>query len=209
MRVVLIGGGDLAQQLAHYIQTYDSQAEVVGFVDDFAVEGEQRFGIPCLGPIAALPDLYAQRQLDAVLLSIGYNHRETRQQLFEELRLMIPFYTFVHPTAFIDASATVGEGCCIGPHTVLEQRTIIEPNVFLYGGVNVSHDSKIGAHTFVAPSVAIAGFVRVGRRCFLGLHSTIVERVNITDDVVIGAGALVLRHLTKPGLYMGVPVFKR
>lgn len=209
MRVVLIGGGDLAQQLAHYIRNYDEQSEVVGFVDDFATKGEERFGVLCLGSVSAVSDLYKHQQLDAVLLGIGYNHMEARQRLFKALRSIVPFYTFVHPTSFIDASAIIGEGCFIGPHTIVEQRTTIEANVFLYGGVNISHDCEVGAHTFVAPSVAIAGFVRVGSRCFLGLHSTIIERVRIADDVVIGAAALVLHHLPEPGLYVGAPARKK
>lgn len=209
MRVALIGGGDLAQQLAHYIRSYDAQAVVAGFVDDFADKGEERFGAACLGPIAAVPGLYAQQKFDAVIIGIGYNHRMVRQHLFETLHRVVPFYTFIHPTAFIDVSATIGEGCFLGPHTVVEQRTVVGANVFLYGGVNLSHDSKIGSHTFVAPSVAIAGFSQVGCRCFLGIHTTIVERVHIADDVVVGAAALVLHHLPEPGLYIGAPAYKK
>jgi sugar O-acyltransferase (sialic acid O-acetyltransferase NeuD family) len=209
MRVVLIGGGDLSQQLAHYIMNYDSLAEVVGFVDDYATKGEKRFGVFCLGAITAVLTLYEAGNLDAVLLGIGYNHREKRQQIFELLHPKVPFYTFIHPTAFVDSSAIVGQGCCIGPHAVLEQRTTIGPNVFIYGGVNISHDSEIGAHTFIAPSVAVAGFARIGSRCFLGLHSTIVERVRIVDDVVVGASSLVLHQLSEPGIYLGAPARKK
>jgi sugar O-acyltransferase (sialic acid O-acetyltransferase NeuD family) len=209
MRLALIGGGDLAQQLAHYVRTYEKEVEIIGFVDDFAIKGEEKFGIPCIGTVTDVLDLYAYGQFDKVILGIGYKHQDARQKLFEKLHPTVPFYTFIHPTAFIDVTAKVGDGCCVGPHTVLEQRTVIGHNVFLYGGVNVSHDSKIGAHTFVAPSVTIAGFVDVGQRCFLGLHSTIIEHVRIADDVALGAASLVLHDLAEPGVYIGAPTRKK
>lgn len=209
MRIVLIGGGDLARQLAHYIQTYDKQAKVIGFVDDFAIKGEMRFDVKCLGKLSALPALYAAQYLDAAFLAIGYKNLRTRQALFDSLHSAIPFYTFVHPTAFIDSSAVLGVGCCIGPSAIIEQGVVLGPNVFLYGGVNISHDSEIGAHTFVAPSVVIAGFTKIGKRCFLGINTSVIERIYISDDVIIGAAALVLNDLTESGLYVGAPARKK
>lgn len=209
MRILIIGGGDLAQQFAHYIFYYDKKAVAIGFVDDFINVGVERFSLPCLGSINTIDRLYKEQKFDALALGIGYSHLVFRKQIFDRMQRKIPFYTFLHPTSFIDTSAVIGEGCFIGPHTIIEQRAVIEHNVFIYAGVNVSHDSKISSHSFIAPSVAIAGFVEIGQCCFIGLQSAIIDGVNITSGTVVGAGALVLNHISEPGLYIGSPARKK
>jgi acetyltransferase-like isoleucine patch superfamily enzyme len=45
---------------------------------------------------------------------------------------------------------------------------------------------------------------RVGARVSIGSNATILP-VSICDDVVIGAGAVVTRDITEPGIYAGNP----
>jgi acetyltransferase-like isoleucine patch superfamily enzyme len=45
---------------------------------------------------------------------------------------------------------------------------------------------------------------RIGDRVSIGSNATILP-VMICDDVVIGAGAVVTRSITKPGIYAGNP----
>jgi acetyltransferase-like isoleucine patch superfamily enzyme len=53
--------------------------------------------------------------------------------------------------------------------------------------------------------VNTGGLVKVGSRTWLGVGSTIVNSVVVTDECLIGAGALVIRDITEPGTYVGVP----
>jgi acetyltransferase-like isoleucine patch superfamily enzyme len=45
---------------------------------------------------------------------------------------------------------------------------------------------------------------RVGARVSIGSNATILP-VSICDDVVIGAGSVVTRDISKPGIYAGNP----
>ena len=45
---------------------------------------------------------------------------------------------------------------------------------------------------------------RVGHRVSIGSNATLLP-VSICDDVVIGAGAVVTRDITEPGVYAGNP----
>jgi len=45
---------------------------------------------------------------------------------------------------------------------------------------------------------------RIGARVSIGSNATILP-VQICDDVVIGAGAVVTRNITQPGIYAGNP----
>ena len=44
----------------------------------------------------------------------------------------------------------------------------------------------------------------IGNRVYIGSNSTILP-VNICDDVVIGAGSVVTKNISKPGIYAGNP----
>lgn len=49
---------------------------------------------------------------------------------------------------------------------------------------------------------------RIGNRVSIGSNATILP-VSICDDVVIGAGAVVTRSITEPGIYAGSPARKK
>lgn len=54
--------------------------------------------------------------------------------------------------------------------------------------------------------MCLAGAVKVGRGSWLGIGSIVSNNVNIISDSKIGAGAVVVRDITEPGTYVGVPV---
>lgn len=49
---------------------------------------------------------------------------------------------------------------------------------------------------------------RVGNRVSIGSNATILP-VTICDDVVVGAGSVVTRDITEPGIYAGNPARKK
>jgi hypothetical protein len=51
----------------------------------------------------------------------------------------------------------------------------------------------------------ISGNVKIGKNVFIGTGAMVLERLTICDDVIIGAGAVVNRSITEPGVYVGVP----
>jgi sugar O-acyltransferase (sialic acid O-acetyltransferase NeuD family) len=207
-RVLIIGGGDLAKQINHYILTYDENNEVVGFVDDTVSPGVERFGRNCLGGIRDIENIAKNKGFDKLVLGIGYKHLERREEIFNRFYKNYPFYTFVHPRAFVDNSAVIGSGVIIGPNCVIEQRAKIEDNVFIYNSVSISHDSIVGGHSFIAPTVSIAGFVHIGSCCFLGINATVIDNIRITGNVIVGANSLVVKGIDEPGTYIGQPCKK-
>jgi acetyltransferase-like isoleucine patch superfamily enzyme len=45
---------------------------------------------------------------------------------------------------------------------------------------------------------------KIGNKVSIGTNTTILP-VNICDNVVVGAGAVVTKDITKPGIYVGNP----
>jgi acetyltransferase-like isoleucine patch superfamily enzyme len=56
--------------------------------------------------------------------------------------------------------------------------------------------------------VAIAGFCKIGNQNFIGINATLKDDILVKNNIVIGAGALVLKDLTEEGVYVGSPASK-
>lgn len=207
VRVAIIGAGALGQQMAQHLRQSVNWA-VVGFFDDLAAPGTATVNGPVLGRVEAIQEMFKTGAFDALLMGIGYNHLAVRQQLFEVLAPQVPFACFIHPAAYVDASATVAPGCFVSPGCILDLNVSLGPSTFLYPGCVLAHDTVLVGHSFLAPAVCLAGHVTVGPRCFLGIGTTVIDGVQLGPDVRTGAGATVVVNLIEPGLYVGAPAKK-
>ena len=118
-------------------------------------------------------------------------------------------------------------GCKIG------DGTFIGPFVEIQKGVSIGSNSKIQSHSFVCGLVEIGNdcvishgvvFIndtfsigrpacgdkklwkptKIGDRVYIGSNATILP-VKIVNDVVIGAGSVVTKDISIPGIYAGNP----
>lgn len=121
----------------------------------------------------------------------------------------IPFVLDGQWTQKKDGEVFIGENCLILHNVVIVKGTTRETrignNVKIDSCCHIAHDCWIGDGTIITAGVTFAGHVTVGKNCRFEPHSTICRRVNICDGVTIGAGSLVLRDITTPGLYFGSP----
>ena len=119
---------------------------------------------------------------------------------------------------------TIGEGCFIGPFVEIQR------------DVKIGSFCKIQSHAFICELVEIgdrcfishgAMFIndlfatggpaggkrelwkstRLGSHVSVGTNATVLP-VTICDNVVIGAGAVVVKDITEPGIYVGNPARK-
>jgi acetyltransferase-like isoleucine patch superfamily enzyme len=120
---------------------------------------------------------------------------------------------------------TIGDDCFIGPFVEIQKdvtigaRTRIQSHSFICELVTIGDDSVV-AHgvMFINDLYRIGGpakgdktqwkSTRIGNRVSIGSNATILP-VNICDDVVIGAGSVVTRDITEPGIYAGNPARRK
>ena len=115
----------------------------------------------------------------------------------------------------------LGDGVFVGPFVEIQAnvtigaRTRVQSHAFICELVSIGEDCFVGHGVmFVNDRFAIGGPARgnkdlweasrIGNRVSLGSNSTIMP-VTICDDVVIGAGAVVTRDISVPGIYAGSP----
>jgi len=118
----------------------------------------------------------------------------------------------VHPSAVVDASASVAAGVTIGPLCVVEAGAVIGERTWLEAGSFVGRNARIGVDTRLYPGVKVLAECRIGDRVILqagvvvgsdgfgyetvrGRHEKVpqVGIVTIGDDVEIGANSTIDR----------------
>ena len=115
----------------------------------------------------------------------------------------------------------IGDGCFIGPFVEIQRTVIIgrrcriQSHAFLCELVTIGDDCFIShGAMFINDPFAVGGPARgrrelwkstvIGNHVSIGTNATVMP-VTICDHVVIGAGAVVTRDITKPGIYVGNP----
>jgi acetyltransferase-like isoleucine patch superfamily enzyme len=116
---------------------------------------------------------------------------------------------------------SIGDDCFIGPFVEIQKdvrighRCKIQSHAFVCELVDIGDDCFIGHGVMFVNDLFQTGgpargdkslwkATRIGNRVSLGSNATILP-VSICDDVVIGAGSVVTKNISQPGVYAGNP----
>ncbi len=125
----------------------------------------------------------------------------------------------VHPLNMYGCK--IGKGCFIGPFCEIQKNvtignyTKVQSHSFICELVDIGEKCFIGHGVmFINDKFSTGGpaggdvtkwqHTKIGNNVSLGSNSTILP-VSICDNVVVGAGAVVTKNITKPGYYVGNP----
>lgn len=111
--------------------------------------------------------------------------------------------TFVGPFVEIQKQTTVGSNCRVQSHTFICELVTIGDHCFIGHGVMFINDlfSEGGP---ARGDKTKWKYTHIGNHVSIGSNATILP-VSICDHVVIGAGAVVTKNITRPGIYAGNP----
>lgn len=116
---------------------------------------------------------------------------------------------------------TIGDHCFIGPFTeiqkgaIIGERTRIQSHSFICDMVHIGNDCFIGHGVVFINDLFQEGgpaggdrtkyrATKIGHFVSIGSNATILP-VTIADHTVIGAGAVVTKDISVPGIYAGNP----
>jgi acetyltransferase-like isoleucine patch superfamily enzyme len=108
----------------------------------------------------------------------------------------------VGPFVEIQGNVTIGNKVRIQSHSFICENTQILDSTFIGHGVMFTNDK-------FTDGKLTKDFLptKVGYRCRIGSNVTILP-VSICDDVVIGAGSVVTKDITRRGVYAGNPAVR-
>lgn len=112
-------------------------------------------------------------------------------------------HSFIGPFTEIQKNVVIGEDCRVQSHTFICEMVTIGNNCFVGHGVMFVNDLfKIGS-----PAAGNRNLYKntvIGNSVSIGSNATILP-VQICSNTVIGAGSVVTKDISRPGIYAGNP----
>jgi UDP-perosamine 4-acetyltransferase len=200
-KIIVVGGGGHGKVLVYTLKAL--KHNVFGIVDSRF--GGEVGGIKVLGNDSWL---FEQDPKEFILVNgIGsVSFPEVRRKIFETYKdKNFSFMTVIHPTAFVDPSAVLGEGTQVLAGAIVQPEVKIGENVILNTGSIIEHDCVVGSHSHIAPGATLSGSVHIGNTSHIGVSATVIQGMQIGDYSLVAAGAVVTAHMESNSRVAGVP----
>lgn len=194
--VVIIGCGGHGRVIADIVRC--SGDELVGFLDDGVVPNGREHILGGTSDYKLYKDAY---------FIVGIGNAGIRRKIVESMP-DVKWYTAIHPSAVISASAAIGEGCAIMANSTINTDSIVGKHSIINTGAIVEHDNRIGEYVHVSVGTKLGGTVFVGNDTWLGIGAVVSNNISISEECMIGAGAVVVHDINEKGTYVGIPARK-
>ncbi|MEM7185263.1 MAG: acetyltransferase [Bacteroidota bacterium] len=134
-------------------------------------------------------------------ISVGDNH--SRMKIALEHNGDCP--SFVHSSAVVYPSASIGKGTVVFPHVVVDAAAHVGDFCIINNNATLSHHVSVSDYCHIAINAAVAGGVSIDEGCLIGAGSIILPNVRIGKWAVVGAGAVVTQDVPDYALVVGQP----
>lgn len=196
-RLVIVGAGGHGKVIAD-IAIKIGFKDIV-FLDDNTVGS--CLGVPIVGSSKKILEL--DNGKTSFVIAIGNNL--IRKKIAE--KFCVNWTTLIHPSAQLGYGVNIGVGSVIMAGAIINPDAEIGKHCIINTCAIIEHDDVIENYVHVSPNAALGGTVHVGQNSHIGIGATVKNNIIISDDVVVGAGAVVVKDLNG-GTYVGVPAQK-
>lgn len=202
--IVIYGAGGLGREILCLIIKKLDEWNPIGFVDDGVCEGEIIKGIP------VLPKSFLyQKHEDKLAVAIGIADPTMKMNIFTDLKKITNIYfpTLIAPTAIVDESAELEEGCIISNFCLISIDVKLGQCVFLNTGSSIGHDASLGSFATIMPTTNISGGVVINEKVLVGAQSFVLQGKSIGKNSVISAGSKVFSNVQDNVTVFGNPAY--
>lgn len=205
-KILIFGAGGFGREVQWLIERINQKNptwEIEGYLDDGVMPQTEINGYKVLGGMEKLKE-YAGTM--AVVVAVG--SAKTRDKIVTEIKKIgeFQFPNLIDPDVQISQFVSMGEGNIICAGNILTVNVHLQDFVILNLSCTVGHDVCLESFVTVYPGVNISGNVQIGERAELGTGSKIIQGNTIGKDTIVGAGAIVVRHIPSECVAVGVPV---
>jgi len=143
------------------------------------------------------------RKLKAGIVDVDFGEGVTVIEPVNMYGCRIDDEAFIGPFVEIQKQVTVGKRTRVQSHAFICELVTIGDDCFIsHGAMFINDVFKTGGPAWGKPELWKP--TRIGNRVSIGTNATILP-VEICDDVVVGAGSVVTKDITEPGIYAGNP----
>ena len=200
--LIIVGAGGHGKVVADLALSLNKYKEIY-FLDD-CVKSDY-LGIKVAGKVCDV-DRYVHNC--EYIVAIGDNL--VRKNITEFLCSKgVKIATLIHKNAVVSKSANIGVGTVVMAGAIINASAKIGNSVIINTGAIVEHDCYVGDFSHVSVGACLLGTVKSGVNVFLGAKSTIKNNLTVCDNVVLGAGTVVVKDICEDGVYIGIPAYKK
>ena len=202
-RFLVWGGGGHGRVVADVLRACGD--EVVGFIDrnpTMAVSSVTPLPVLAETDVIDSPSL----PLGATAVALGIGDNAARLAALQQLQVRgIPCPPRVHATAVIGSGVVIESGTVVMAGAVVNACAQLGQAVIVNSGAIVEHDCWVGDGAHLSPGSVLCGAVRVGRQSWVGAAATVIPGIVIGEQVIVGAGSVVIGNFGGPGTLVGNP----
>ena len=197
--LLLLGAGGHGRVVFDAWRMFNRQRTVSVFDESQKLEGAKFF------------DLSITTAWPPVIGSIAFFHvaignNTIRRQMFTKaVTLNLAAETIIHRGAHVSEVAAVAAGCFIAAGAVVATFARLGVGTVINHAASVDHDTVVGDFCHIAPGVHLCGGVQVGNDVLIGAGAIVLPGLRIGSGATIGAGAVVVKDVPSGGIVKGVP----
>ena len=198
-KLIIIGASGHGKVVADIAIKMNKWQSIAFLDDDESIKTSM--GLEVIGTTA---DAFTYKDEADFFVAIGSN--ATREKIQEKLiEEGVNVVSLIHPSSVIGTEVEIGIGTAVMAGVVVNSSTRIGKGCIINTSASLDHDNVIEDYVHISPGVNMAGTVKIGKRSWLGIGSVVNNNVNICSRCKVGAGAVVVKDITEPGTYVGVP----
>ena len=175
--LLIVGAGGFGRVVLEYAE----KEYVCAFIDDFIPVGTTIDGVKVIGKIEDIPSFKEYKNL---IVAIGDNYVRERVYTMAE-KYGFNFPNIIAESAFISSRASIGTGCIILNHAVIQSGVKAGNGLILNPGVELHNDSCVDDYVLIYTNSVIRSNAYVGKRVWIGSNVTVSTCEVIPDDTAI------------------------
>ena len=197
--MIILGAGGLALQLYDVLIQQGIDRDLMIY-EDFDSQRVRK-------TLQNIPKIYDWQPLvNSHKFLLGIGQSSVRKNHFDLVsKAGGKFHELISEKAEVSPNASIGEGSCILPFSLVEADSILGMGVLVNAGAFIHHESFIDDFSIISPGCRILGNVKIGKNCFIGASAVILPNVRVGDNVTVGAGAVVVKDVSDNSNVKGIP----
>lgn len=207
--LIIIGASGFSREIGWVVERINNANPTWNFLgyldDDPKKAGQILNGVPVLGTTddaKKYPNAYFACAIGASKL------RKSVVTRVKAANPQMKFATLVDPDVAISPYVAIGEGTIICPGNSITVNITLGEHVVINMNCTIGHDAVLEDFASLYPSVNISGNVHIKTCTEIGTGTQVLQGLTIAENTIVGASAAVIRDITEPGTYVGVPARK-